>query len=76
MHLSHCPQESHGHRGSPCGSPRSLLRAPETGWDGAEMGGPPGVMDSSSKATAAGKQRMVAKLTTCSSSPACSVRAP
>lgn len=33
-------------------------------------------MDSSSKATAAGKQRMVARLTTCSSSPACSVRAP
>ena len=33
-------------------------------------------MDASRKATAAGKQRMVAKLTTCSSSPACSVRAP
>ena len=39
-------------------------------------GGPPGVMDSRRKATAAGKQRMVARLTPCSSSPACSVRAP
>lgn len=39
-------------------------------------GGPPGVMDSSRKATAAGKQRMVARLATWISSPACSVRAP
>lgn len=34
------------------------------------------MMDSSRKATDAGKQRMVARLSVCSSSPACSVRAP
>lgn len=44
------------------------------GWDW--DGGAPGVIDSTSKATAAGKQMIVARLTTCSSSPICSVRAP
>lgn len=64
--------------GSLCGWPTSLLWNPKTGWagGGTEGGGAPGVMDSSRKATAAGKQRTMTRLSTCSSSPACSVRAP
>lgn len=53
-------------------------RLPKSGRDGEGDGGggAPGVMDSSRKATAAGRQRTVARLAACSSSPACSVRAP
>lgn len=61
------PPQGHSQRPRPW-----LAQDSWAGWDG----GAPGVIDSTSKTTAAGKHRMVARLATWNSSPACSVRAP